>query len=71
MNVVIASINWGNIIAVAALALIIGYAVYYIIRAKKRGAKCIGCPEGCCSAKKDENSSCGCCCGCGNNSQAD
>jgi hypothetical protein len=33
-----------DFIAIAAVALIIGGAVFYIIRAKKRGQKCIGCP---------------------------
>ena len=31
-------------IAIAAIALVIGAAVFYIVRAKKRGEKCIGCP---------------------------
>ncbi len=34
-----------DVIVVIALLLIIGSAVAYIIRAKKRGAKCIGCPH--------------------------
>lgn len=34
-----------NVIAVLVLALIIGGAVFYIIRAKKSGQKCIGCPH--------------------------
>lgn len=33
-----------NIIVVAVLVAIIGSAVIYIIKAKKKGAKCIGCP---------------------------
>ncbi len=33
-----------TIAAIAVLALIITLAVRYIIREKKRGAKCIGCP---------------------------
>lgn len=31
-------------IAIAVIALIIGAAVFYIIRAKRRGSKCVGCP---------------------------
>jgi len=31
-------------IAIAVIALIIGAALFYIIRAKKRGEKCVGCP---------------------------
>ena len=47
-----------NIIAIAVLVAIIGAAGRYVYRAKKSGAKCIGCPvEGGCSGK------CGCGCG--------
>ena len=31
-------------IAIAVVALIVGAAVFYIVRAKKRGEKCVGCP---------------------------
>jgi len=31
-------------IAIAAIVLIVGAAVFYIARAKKRGEKCVGCP---------------------------
>ena len=31
-------------IAIAATALIVGAAIFYIVRAKKRGQKCVGCP---------------------------
>ena len=33
-------------IIVAVIVVIIGAAVAYIIREKKRGVKCIGCPDG-------------------------
>ena len=33
-----------NIILVAVLVLILGAAGFYVYRAKKRGAKCVGCP---------------------------
>jgi hypothetical protein len=46
-----------NIIIIAVLALILGGAAAYVIKAKKSGKKCIGCPSG---------GSCGgSCCGCG------
>lgn len=35
-----------EVIAIIAIVVIIGGALLYIIRAKKRGAKCIGCPDG-------------------------
>ena len=33
-----------DILIVIALILIIGAATFYIIKEKKRGTKCIGCP---------------------------
>ena len=33
-----------EIIAIAAIVLIVGGAIAYIIKAKKSGRKCIGCP---------------------------
>lgn len=39
-----------DIIVIAVVALLVGAAVYYIRKEKKRGVKCIGCPvEGSCS----------------------
>ena len=35
-----------NVILVIVLLLILGGAGIYIIRAKKKGVKCIGCPAG-------------------------
>ena len=46
-----------DIIAIAVIALLVGGAVAYIIRAKRSGQKCIGCPDSkTCSGK---------CSGCG------
>ncbi len=33
-----------NIIIILVLAFIIGFAIVYLLRAKKRGQKCVGCP---------------------------
>ena len=33
-----------NIIAIVIIVAVIGLAVAYIFKAKKRGQKCIGCP---------------------------
>ena len=33
-----------DILAIVALVLIVGGAVLYIVRAKQRGEKCVGCP---------------------------
>ena len=46
-------------IAIGVIVLVVGLATAYIIKARKSGKKCIGCPDGCCS------SNCGgCTCGC-------
>ena len=49
-----------DLIILAVLALICGSAAIYVYRAKKRGAKCIGCPveggcSGCCSSCASRN----------------
>ena len=58
-----------DLIAIAVIVLVVGGAVAYIIKAKRSGQKCIGCPDaktcsgkcaGCnhscgCSAEKEEN----------------
>jgi len=53
-----------DFIVVVILAVVIGSAVRYLIKAKKSGAKCIGCPVGnggcCCSHGQTESSSCSC-----------
>lgn len=52
-----------DLIIAAIVVLILGAAIAYIVKAKKSGAKCIGCPSGgsCCSGK-DNNAGCGCGC---------
>ena len=45
-----------NVILIILLAGIIGGAVIYIYRAKKRGQKCIGCPH----AKTCKSNQCNC-----------
>lgn len=40
-----------NLIILAIVAVIVVFAARHIYKAKKKGAKCIGCPDGCsCSA---------------------
>jgi len=57
-----------NVIIILILAAILGAAAAYVIKAKKSGRKCIGCPEGCCPAAANAKgeSPCSACCGCGN-----
>ncbi len=35
-----------DILVIVAIAAILGLAAWYIIRSKKKGRKCIGCPDG-------------------------
>ncbi|MBQ8227733.1 MAG: FeoB-associated Cys-rich membrane protein [Clostridia bacterium] len=52
-----------NAIIVAVVLVIIGLAAWYVIKAKKSGKKCIGCPDSnCCPSQK--NGQCGGNCGC-------
>lgn len=56
-----------DFIIVAIIVVIVGLAVGYIRKAKKSGAKCIGCPAGgSCSHSHKESSGCSCGCGSGN-----
>lgn len=51
----------GTLIAIAVVVLVTGLASGYVIMAKRKGKKCIGCPDsGRCSGKCS-----GCSCGCG------
>lgn len=34
-----------DVIAVAAIVAVVGAALWYIIKSKKNGVKCIGCPH--------------------------
>ena len=49
-----------DVIAATVLLVILALAAGYVIKAKKKGVKCIGCPDGCCS-KKGGCASCSCC----------
>jgi len=50
----------GDIIPIIIIALIIGGALFYIIKAKKSGRKCIGCPDSA-TCSKNKNGKCCCC----------
>ena len=48
-----------DLLIVGIIAMILGAAALYIYKAKKKGVKCIGCPDGSkCSG------ACSGCCGC-------
>ena len=55
-------IDW---IVIAIVVAVVGAALGYIIRAKRRGVHCIGCPDGgCCGASSalgGGEGHCGCC----------
>lgn len=46
-----------NVILIGVLIVLVGAAVFYIYKEKKKGTRCIGCPAGgqcsgkCCSSK--------------------
>ena len=48
-----------NVIIIAVIAAILGAAIWYIRKEKRKGAACIGCPHGASCAGK-----CGSCSGC-------
>lgn len=59
-----------DFIIVVVLLVIVAAAVSYIVKAKKSGAKCIGCPvEGGCANK--HNGASGCSCSCGSESKSE
>ena len=55
-----------NAILIIVLVAILGGAVAYIVKAKRNGVKCIGCPSGgSCGGKKGGScGGCDSCCGC-------
>lgn len=53
-----------NVIVIIILLVIVGAAVHSLIKAKKRGVRCIGCSEsGSCGSAGDSSGVC-CQCGC-------
>lgn len=55
-----------DFLVIGIVAAILGLVIFYIVRAKKKGVKCIGCPDGArCSG---HCASCGGC-ACGDNPQ--
>ena len=50
-----------DFVVIVVLALIIGSAIIYIRKAKKKGVNCIGCPNGGnCANQCTEGKGCGC-----------
>lgn len=54
-----------NVIAAAIAILILGAAIAYIVREKRRGVKCVGCPDAdVCARRAQMEGGGGCGCGC-------
>lgn len=52
-----------NLIVSIAVIAVVALAVAYLIRAKRRGVTCVGCPSGSChscSGCREQSGSCGC-----------
>lgn len=49
-----------NFIVIAVLAFVIGCAILYIVKAKKKGVKCVGCPYADTCSKSADSGSCSC-----------
>ena len=50
-----------DLLLVIIIALILGLVIFYLWRAKKKGVKCVGCPDsGSCSGKCAGCSGCDC-----------
>lgn len=54
-----------DVIIVIVVAIIMILAITYIIRAKRKGVKCIGCPNGC-KCSDGQSSGCTSCANCNN-----
>ena len=50
-----------DFIVIAVIVAILGFAAWYVYKAKKSGKKCIGCPDGCNCSAKQCSGSCGSC----------
>ena len=53
-----------TIIAIAVITLILGFSIWYIIKEKKRGTKCIGCPDAHTCSSGGCSGNCSSCSGC-------
>ncbi len=52
----------GDVVVLIVAILIVGAAIAYLIRAKKRGNHCVGCPyNDCSSCEKAKQASCSYC----------
>ena len=47
-----------DLIVIAIITVVLGMAIRYIIKEKKKGVKCIGCPSSSKCSSKDDNCTC-------------
>ena len=53
--------SMASVIVAVVMLIIIGAAIAYIVKEKKKGTVCIGCPHaGTCASKKNQDSQCNC-----------
>ena len=57
--------NPADLIVIAAVAAILGLAVWFIVRSRKKGIQCVGCPDAKTCASRGCSGKCGGCGGCG------
>ena len=55
--------NGTDYLVIAAIAVIVGLGIWFIYRSKKKGVKCIGCPDG--ASCSGNCTGCGGQCSCG------
>lgn len=51
-----------DFVIIVILVVVVGSALAYIIKERKKGVKCIGCPEGCHSCRSAQGTSSACEC---------
>ena len=51
------------------VVVILGCAIGYIVKEKKAGTKCIGCPDSGVCSSQGKSACCSCSCGCGGESE--
>lgn len=49
-----------DLVVGTVIVVIIGSAIRYLIKEKKNGSPCVGCPSGSACAAKSKGTSCGC-----------
>ena len=54
-----------NVVIIAVVLVIVGLATAYVVKAKKSGHKCIGCPNGGCNCQSASTMPGQCCGNCG------